>query len=161
MLKVSFKTSNPRTVQRYNDKVTIVTLVGFMKIPNFLWEYLPSSIFQWLNTLDNPEVHINVSSNGFTIVSKGKAIRADEDEDNPILAKRIAEGRAKAKIYSFVLEFACKLCLMYAKLITGKEEMLPEGDIVAPEGSLYEIVDRYHELLYREQTHIKQLISQA
>ena len=34
-----------------------------------------------------------------TIRAKGKAVRSDKDKDNPILAERIAESKAKLKIY--------------------------------------------------------------
>lgn len=161
MLKVSFKNQNSKTVQRYNNKVTVVTLVGCMKIPCYLWECLPISIYKWLDTLNNPEVRVDLSSDGWIITSKGKAIRAVEDEDNPILAERIAEGRAKANIYAFVIAFASKLCLKYTELITGNEDALPEGNSVAPDNSLYAIVDRYNELHERELSHIKDLILQA
>lgn len=158
MWKVSFKDPYSKKVQRFNDKVTVVTLTGFMKIPKDTLDYMPPSIYQWINSLHNPEIETCYTVSGLHIISKGIAKRADDDIDNPIGAERLAESRAKATIYWFVLKLADKYVRYYNKVVTGDEQIYIEESDKYSDNSLYAIMDRYNELYQRELDHMNHLL---
>lgn len=158
MWKVSFKDPHSKRVKRFNDKVTVVTLTGFMKIPKDTLNYMPPSIYQWINSLHNPEIETCYTISGLHIISKGIAKRADDDIDNPIGAERLAESRAKATIYRFVLELADKYVRHYNKIVTGDEVSYIKESTKYSDNSLYVIMDRYNELYQRELDHIDYLL---
>lgn len=99
MIKVSSKEPSYKEVKRFNDKVTIVTLTGRMKLPKGLEHAMPYKFMDWIFVHTNPEINYEYGGN-MTIRAKGKAVRSDKDKDNPILAERIAESKAKLKIYT-------------------------------------------------------------
>jgi hypothetical protein len=47
MLKVSFK-EDCQKVQVFNDRATIVTMVGQMTMPNELWAIFPDKVANWM-----------------------------------------------------------------------------------------------------------------
>lgn len=159
MIKVSFKEPSYKEVKRFNDKVTIVTLTGRMKLPRSLEHAMPCNFMNWLCLHTNPDITYEYGGN-MTIRAKGKAVRSDKDKDNPILAERIAESKAKLKIYSFMHSFISKYILEYSKLITGYAEPLM-CNVVVTEGSLYDMADRYSEYIATEQKHLSDLIAQS
>lgn len=158
MWKVSFKDPHSKRVQRFNDKVTVVTLTGFMKFPKNMLDYIPLNIYNWINSLHNPEIETNYTAHGIHIISKGIAKRADGDIDNPIGAERLAESRAKANIYWFVLTLADKYVRHYNKIVTGDEETYINESDKYSDNSLYAIIERYNELYERELSHMDNLL---
>lgn len=158
MWKVSFKDPHSKKVQKFNDKVTVVTLTGFMKFPKNMLDNMPLDVHHWINSLHNPVIETNYTTHGIHIISKGIAKRADEDTDNPIGAERLAESRAKAAIYWFVFVLADKYIRYYNKIVTGDEEIYIEEGTKYSEDSLYAIINRYNELYQRELIHIQDLL---
>ena len=50
MIKVSFKEPSYKKVERFNNKVTIVTLTGKTKLPKKLVHAMPMGFYDWLFT---------------------------------------------------------------------------------------------------------------
>lgn len=93
-------TFTDKKVQKPNDRVTLVTLTG--KIPvdiQFLSEM--SKFDNWLNKQRQVEIYEILCPTALGFQVTGKAVRAENDTDNPVLAQRIAEARAKKKLYRF------------------------------------------------------------
>lgn len=160
MIKVSFKKSSYKKVERFNDKVTIVTLTGIMHLPENLESVMPKGFMNWLYNHTNPTIVYTGYKGNMTITAKGKAIRSDKDKDNPVLAERIAESKAKLKIYSFIHSFISKYILEYNKLMTGKNDlMMHEGEVT--DDSLFGMADKYQYFITTEKEHLESLISQS
>lgn len=152
-MKVSFDKNNYKKVERFNDKVTVVTLEGVVLYPI----EMHSALFK------NPDIeawvanHTNPKMNTWTgrIIAKGKAMRAEGDADDPILAERIAECRAKIAIYKFIATLINKCIDFYVSILIGKGY-----GIIVPKmckGSLCGDFEKYHELWEKEQKHLLEL----
>lgn len=148
-MKVSFK-DGYKTVER-THKVTKVTLRGIMDIPSE-WK-IPLPIWEWVESHIKPR--ISMTHYTWYIIAKGKAKRRDEDKDNPVLAERIAECRAKMAIYKFVTEFLEKLVHYYAGVLIGKDNEFEPKEIA--KNSLCYLQDKYHGLWDREYRHLIEL----
>jgi len=159
MIKVSFKEPSYKKTERFNDKVTIVTLTGKTKLPKKLVHAMPMGFYDWLFKHTNPVIEYGYEGD-ITITAKGKTVRSDRDKDNPVLAERIAESKAKLKIYIFIHSFISKYVLEYNKLITGNNGlMMHEGDVT--DDSLFGMADKYQYFITTEKEHLESLISQS
>ena len=102
MFKVSFK-DDFMNVSTFRKKVTVVTLKGTCALPSW-FDHIPYEISNWMWSHPSVDVHdtwLNGKQNLF-IETTGKAICADNDTFNNKLGKRIAESRAKYRIYKFM-----------------------------------------------------------
>lgn len=150
MYKVSF-VDDFKKVERFNNKVTKVILVGTIKDVHNEPD-IPQPIFNWM--VDNIGSFID------TISMTGTAVRNDKDKDNPVLGERLAEARAKLKIYKFMKTFCHKMLEYYALKLYGTKasnntiviKVNPERD------SLFKAYMKYDKLVDVENTHIKQLL---
>ena len=152
MYKVSF-TDDFKKVERFSNKVTKVTLEGFI---NDVYDEnsisIPTPIFAWM--VDNIGQHINI------IKMTGTAVRNDKDKDDPVLGERLAEARAKLKIYKFMRTFCHKMLEYYTLELYGTKasnntiviKVNPEKD------SLFKAYMKYDKLVDVENNHIKQLL---
>ena len=152
MYKVSF-TDDFKKVERFNNKVTKVTLEGFI---NDVYDgnsiSIPTPIFAWM--VDNIGQHVNI------IKMTGTAVRNDKDKDDPVLGERLAEARAKLKIYKLMKTFCHKMLEYYTLKLYGTKasnntiviKVNPEKD------SLFKAYMKYDRLIDVENTHIKQLL---
>lgn len=153
MYKVSF-TDDFKKVERFNNKVTKVTLKGSINdlfTPNSL--DVPRPIIDWMIDSWGDTVTIEVS---------GIAVRNDKDKDDPVLGERLAEARAKLKIYKLMKTFCYKMLEYYAQELYGiktdntitvkASEQESYGD------SLSKAYKKYDRLIDVENTHIKQLL---
>lgn len=150
MYKVSF-TDDFKKVERFNNKVTKVTLEGFI---NDVYDEnsIPTPIFAWM--VDNIGQHVSI------IKMTGTAVRNDKDKDDPVLGERLAEARAKLKIYKFMRTFCHKMLEYYTLKLYGTKasnntiviKVNPEKD------SLFKAYMKYDRLIDVENTHIKQLL---
>lgn len=150
-LKCTFK---DKKVQHINDKVTIVTLKGYVPISPELMRIIPLKVHQWMDSLSS--VDVSDSCFGLYISTKGKAVRAEEDENNPVLAERVAEARAKMRIYSFLERLCGNICSYYKQLLdigcySKKGRIVPNTDLK----TLY---FHYGTLKDREKRHINELL---
>lgn len=159
MIKVSFKDFDSKVVKRFNDKVTIVTLTGKTQLPSNLVQAMPIGFFDWLDLHSNPEIKYMFGAD-MTIIAKGKAVRSNKDKDNPLLAERIAESKAKLKIYTFIHALISKYILEYSKLITGYDEPLM-SNVKDTDESLYGMADTYMRYITTEEKHLEDLIAQS
>ena len=102
MWKVSFKDPSFKKVKRFNNRATVVTLKGDMKIPLEVMTSMPKEVCDWVVKKSNPKVKVYHWQGIINITAKGKAVRSKDDKGDPVLAERIAECRAKIAIYKFV-----------------------------------------------------------
>ena len=80
MWKVSFKDPMYKKVQKFNDRVTGVTLKGDMQIPIEVITSMPKEVCNWMMNKINPKVQVYHWKGIISITSTGKAVRS-EDED--------------------------------------------------------------------------------
>ena len=154
MYKVSF-TDNFKKVERFNNKVTKVTLSGVIRNIYDGELIIPPSISSWM--ADNMGRVIDI------IEVTGTAVRNNKDKDNPVLGERLAEARAKLKIYKFMKTFCNKMLKYYKFKLYGTKA---NNDVIiktGPEGlsnndSLLKAYMKYNKLVDVENTHIKQLL---
>lgn len=162
MFKVSFKSSKDssfRRVEKFNDKVTIVTLKGELKLPGW-WHGLPLNL---KNSFSKNNVDIKTSlplGSIIYITAKGKAKRCDEDTDNPKLAEKIAEVRALIKIYELLEKATSKIVTHYFKRLYGDTTIRKIG-YKNNSDSVYEVHQKYKALLIKESHYLGNLLKEA
>lgn len=154
MYKVSFK-DDFKKVERFNNKVTKVTLKGTIKNAWALDDLnIPQSIYDWMR--DNNCKDLD------TLEVSGIAIRSDNDKDDPVLSERLAEARAKLKIYKFMKTFCHKMLKYYALklygITTNSAITLRAIDQESYDDSLQKAYEKYSKLVDVENNHIKQLL---
>lgn len=159
MIKVSFNNDSYKKIERFNDKVTIVTLKGVVELPDCLVYAMPMGIVDWLKLYPGLKIIYN-GIGRITIISKGKTIRHDKDKDNPVLAERIAESKAKIKIYGFIINFISKYTIAYDKILTGHKGSLMSKHKETPD-SLYGLLFEYDGFFDKEKSHLRELIEQS
>ena len=152
MYKVSF-IDDFKKVERFGNKVTKVTLKGTIENIYALDDLnIPQPIYDWIR--DNYRIDLN------TIEVLGIAVRSDNDKDDPVLGERLAEARAKLKIYKFMRTFCHKMLEYYTLKLYGTKasnntiviKVNPEKD------SLFKAYMKYDKLVDVENNHIKQLL---
>ena len=155
MWKVSFKDSKYKKVQKFNDRVTVVTLKGDMKIPLEVMTSMPKEVYNWMMNKINPKVQVYHWQGIISITATGKAVRSEDDKDDPVLAERIAECRAKITIYKFVTRLIEKYNKYYIKLIIGKYGTTrPDYN---QKDTLHSIHGKYSTLCGKELKHLEKL----
>lgn len=154
MYKVSF-TDDFKKVERFNNKVTKVTLKGTIKNAWALDDLnIPQSIYDWMR--DNNCKDLD------TLEVSGIAIRSDKDKDDPVLGERLAEARAKLKIYKFMKTLCYKMLKYYALKLyginTNSAITVRAINQESYDDSLQKAYEKYNRLVDVENTHIKQLL---
>lgn len=113
-----------RKVHRYNDKCTEVILTGDIKnLPPD--HYMP---YDWMKK--QSKVKAEYSYLGLRFKVSGKAIRSDEDVDDPVLAERLAEGRAKRELYFFLAKLSVLIKSKMHKEIHKMEDAFEKYDFL-------------------------------
>lgn len=154
MYKVSF-TDDFKKVERFNNKVTKVTLKGTIKNAWALDDLnIPQSIYDWMR--DNNCKDLD------TLEVSGIAIRSDKDKDDPVLGERLAEARAKLKIYKFMKTLCYKMLKYYTLKLyginTNSAITVRAINQESYDDSLQKAYEKYNRLVDVENTHIKQLL---
>ena len=158
MWKVSFKDPKYKKVQKFNDRVTVVTLKGDMQIPIEVITSTPKEVCDWMMNKINPKVQVYHWQGIISITATGKAVKSEDDKDNPVLAERIAECRAKIAIFGFIAQFTQKY-LNYCKvLMVGKNGFIATRDV--QKESIYGINERYCILWMKELKHLEKLLKE-
>ena len=164
MFKVSFRDFDgpSKKVQTFNDRVTIVTLKGRMALPNW-WYNIPSDILDWVRRHPSIDAWESLANNELVIVVQGKTIRAEEDEDNPVIAERIAESRAKIRLYKFLEKLCEKLMKYYYGIMYGNAEfdVIRESHSEEPKDCIYLACKKYRELWIKEFHHLGKLLEES
>lgn len=162
MLKVSFKEDKPipsRVVERFNDKVTVVTLHGKIELPTWWWR-LPFGLQQSLQK-HNKNITTSIPlGDCIYITVKGKAKRDDEDADNPELAEGIAESRAMLKLYKMMEKATDKIATYYFKILYGDAD-IHNIFYNRNDDSIYAAHQKYQALLIKESHHLGKLLEDA
>ena len=154
MWKISFN-QKEKKVERFNNKATVVTLTARVEIPEEFISYMPQTIYKWLENQVNFMIGQSYD-NKLLLKANGKVVRDDNDEDNPILAERIAECKAKMKIYNFMTKLTGKYCEFYIKLMSGnKNGMVYTREV--NKGSLHDANIAYCKLWHREKEQLQYL----
>lgn len=159
MWKVSFKNLMYKKVQKFNDRVTVVTLKGDLRIPMEVMNSMPKKMRDWMVDKINPRVKIYHWQGIINVIATGKAIRSKEDKDDPVLAERIAECRAKIKLYKFIYTLLINYTEYYATLLKGKEwsfENTPVNDSTC----IAYIYNKYTRLYINEKKHLEELLKE-
>ena len=159
MLKVSFK-DGFKKVQRFNERATVVTLKGEVVVP--YWELFPNKIQEWMFQEQNT-VEAEDTISRLKIKAVGKSVRAEEDADNPVLAERIAEARAKLKIYNFMYRLCNKLLKHSFSQMYGNAEIsnITESHSEPPKDCMWLATRKYMGLMIKESHHLGQLLEEA
>lgn len=158
MLKVSFK-DNFKKVQTFNETATVVTLTGRVKIPLW-WRLIPASIEAW--AWNHPSVDFEDNYQELIIKVSGKSICSEHDTFDPVLGERIAESRAKIRLYKFMHTLCTKILLNYYGLIYGVPENASAIHTVVisdSHGGLQEECKKYAALWVKESQHLGKLLS--
>lgn len=163
MSKIRFK-GNYKKVERFgeDDKVTLVTLTGRLLI--YYYEQckkghnmgLPWFIGRWASTHKGVEVIEDYSSGEYIITAIGKTIRHDSDKDSPVYAERIAEAKAKIKIYKFAKTYYKMLLECYLDHAFGGEPI--KINVNPKRHSLMQYYLKYCMLYDKEVTHLNCLL---
>ena len=164
MFKVSFK-EDYKKVQTFNDKATLVTLTGELKMPREIWNVFPESITRWIWEHQGVDVRWKNSTKRqeeLTIEIVGKSICADGDAFNQEIGQRIAESRAKIKLFRFMLTLCKKLMKYYYSFMYGNAELnyFVESHIEKPKDGLYLTYTKYTELYFNEFAHLNNLLEE-
>ena len=163
MFKVSFiDYDGPcKKVQTFNDKVTVVTLKGRMALPDW-WYNIPSDILDWVRRHPSVDAWESLANNELVIVVQGKTVRAEEDEDNPVLAERIAESKAKIKLYKFLRKLCDKLFRYYHNIVYGNLKVTYQSSCAGIfTDYLLKASIKYIDLWIRELEHLDKLLGKS
>lgn len=157
MWKVSFKDPSSKKVKRFNNRATVVTLKGDMKIPLEVMTSMPKEVCDWIVKKSNPKVKVYHWQGIINVTATGKAVRSKDGKDDLVLAERIAECRAKIAIYKFVTHLIEKYNKYYIKLIIGKYGTT-RPDYNQKE-TLHSIHGKYSALWGKELKHLEELFN--
>lgn len=139
-------TFTDKKVQRPNEKATLVTLTGYIPVSiDFLSEISKTpKLSKWLNSQKQVEIHELLFPARLRFQVVGKAIKAEKDEDNPKLGERIAEARAKNKLYRFCMKLLFAMYREYGRTLS----------------SLFHFAMTYQSRHYKENKHLNELLEQ-
>ncbi len=158
MMKVSFK-GDYKDVLTFQDKVTVVTLTGKVVIE---LEHIPHHIWTW--ALEHPSVDISVTYNkgneNWILKTSGKSKCHSGDTPNDVIGERIAESRAKIRLYRFMYTLTSKLLQHYFITMYGNREvdMVRESHTEPPKDCVWLACRKYKSLLIRESHHLGELM---
>jgi hypothetical protein len=159
MWKVSFKDPMYKKVQKFNDRATVVTLKGDLKIPMEVMHSMPKKMWDWMTDKINPRVKVYHWQGIISVTVTGKAIRSEKDKDDPVLAERIAECRAKIKLYKFIYTLLMNYTEYYATLLKGKEWSF-ENTPVNDANCIAYVYNKYTRLYLNEKKHLAELLKE-
>lgn len=159
MWKVSFKDPMYKKVQKFNDRVTVVTLKGDLRIPMEVMNSIPKEVCDWMAKKSNPKVKVYRWQGIINVTATGKAVRSEGDKNNPVLAERIAECRAKIKLYNFVHNILVRYTDYYATLLKGKNWLF-EYTPIDDNNCIAYIYNKYNRLCFNEEKHLEELLKE-
>lgn len=166
MIKVSFK-GDFMKVKTFNDKCVVVTMVGRMTMPAELWQMFPNEVANWIwshPSIDASWGDCTKQYEEFRLEFSGKAVCHDEDSFDEKTGKRIAESRAKIRLYKFIHTLLYKLYISYFGVTFGDRYALCNIDKTADynkSGGIFEEMGKYKALFIRESHHLGELLKEA
>jgi hypothetical protein len=151
MLKVRFLEKN---VKRFNNgKITTVQLRGGIN-----WPYGADNHLFWLWMKNYIKHNQNITTDGYTVIVKGKAACSDEDTIDNVLGERIAEARAKITLYKFMKNLCKQVYTYYKNLLCGQSVIKIEID-KENKDSLCNSHLKYCALVGKEEQHLNDLLN--
>ena len=160
MLKVSFK-DNFKKVETFNNKAMVVTLTGECITPSW-FNNVPRKIWDWARWHPSVEISEGYSNQNLVMIMEvsGKSVCADCDTFDAKMGERIAECRAKIRLYKFMQTLTKMLCEYYHGLVFGNDVAINDIDIYAGD-CLLDTNLRYTELLQHERHHLNELLQKT
>jgi hypothetical protein len=161
MLKVSFK-DDFKKVQTFNEKATVVNLTGTVKFPNELFRLIPLDLDEWI--FHHPAVEVVDSVvRGWTLKVSGTSKCSEGDVFDAVIGERLAEARAKLKIYRFMYTLCSKLLHYYFGMMYGNAEIdrVTESHSEPPKDCIWMTYKKYKSLMIKESHHLGQLLSET
>lgn len=157
LFKISFKDTpkkSAKTVVVANRNVHVL-LIGFVKLPKF-WKYVPDEIINWITSNSGGDIagEEDTNANVFNLSVSGHAKCHEDDKFDYEFGVRLAEARAKYRIYRFFYHIAVKLYNYYDEILYGFPGVVDcgSGDCIASE------VLKYEKMCIREAKHIEKLL---
>lgn len=154
MIKLSFKGEDSKKVEHFNNKVTIVTvkatIIGF---GGYDVNY-SDEVRDW--AILHPVITTGFKSGMMTIQAEGKAKCSEEDEFDPVKGERIAEARAKLRLYRFMMTLLYKLMEFHSKKAFGRDSNILR--IVHTGTGFYAGARKFESLFSHERKHLNKLL---
>lgn len=148
MLKLSFSSkklqAKPIKTQVFNNTVTKVTFYG--TLINGTGICMPAAIKEFIDTYKG--VDYICSGDDYIIVATGISKRNKDDIYNSTIGYRIAESRAKIKLYKFMYNLSKKFLKVISPMVSGHSRY----------GGIPDDVIKYKEFLSKEKKHLSDLI---
>nr|DAW35385.1 MAG TPA: hypothetical protein [Caudoviricetes sp.] len=158
MIKLSFDkklTGDPIKTQVLNNTVTKVTITGVI-IEN-LGIYTPMMVENFIEKY--PGVKAYYSGGAYVITATGVSKKILGDAYNKVLGYRIAESRAKIKLYRFMLNLCKKYMKVVSPILFGTFDI--SFDYEYKVDSVPRDITKYQKLLDTEMKHLNNLIHGA
>lgn len=154
MIKLSFKGEDSKKVEHFNKKVTVVTLKPVIVGLNFFDISLDSKALDFIHS--HPNIEMTGTKMGLALKVQGKATCNEEDEFDPVWGERIAEARAKIRLYKFMTTLLYKLMRYHSNMAFGAGSKVL-GAILG-ETSFYARARKFEELVRSERKHLNKLL---
>lgn len=153
MFKVSFNKDNYKKVKTFNNKVVTVTIEG--KVEENM-DIIPFIIRSWAEQ-EYTGVDVEFDYRKIVIVATGTAKCSSDDVFNVVIGERIAESKAKIKLYRFMKNFCDEMVHYYAVILSGTDY---DRD-TASKDSLLGAYSKYCALEQKELEHLNKLIKDS
>ena len=161
MFKVSFK-DDCMKVQTFNDRATIVTMVGQMSFPTELWSVFPNKITNWMwhhPSVDASWGTCTKENEVIRLEFSGKSVCSNDDIFSAETGRRIAESRAKIRLYRFMFNLCGQLATHYTALLYGHCVTKAGADVI--NDGIIKDLKKYQELCIKESHHLGKLLEEA
>lgn len=160
MFKVSYK--DFMKVQTFNDRATIVTMVGKLSMPDEVWDGMPNKIADWMWHHPSIDVQWGTGTKDvqeFRVEFSGKSTCSNDDTFNAETDRRIAESRAKVRLYRFMANLCNQLATHYIALLYGHGVKSTGADAI--NDGIIKDLKKYQELCIKESYHLGKLLEEA
>lgn len=163
MLKIRFKNSSgcpAKKVQVFNNKVTVVTLTGYLKVDSWIYNY---TIWDWASHHPSVDVSNDIARMNFILKVSGKSTCTEGDKFSPVYGERIVEARAKIKLYKFMCRLLSKAMGYHRDLLFGNCEIsnVTYSHSKPPKPCLYTNYKKYLNLWEKECEHLNNLLNMS
>lgn len=151
MYKLTFKDQpkQPYKIVEHYGNTTKVTLTGFLNIKEY--DNIPFAV-KYEDTIFAGKI-VERGIHGIFITTTAKTKCAEGDKYDEVLGERIAESKAKMKLYKAMLVLLKKTWNYYFKIMLGK------GTIeVHMDGGIYKALLKYEKLVDTELDHLEKLM---
>ena len=165
MFKVSFD-KDSKKVQTFNNRATVVTITGEMSFSSEVWDIFPNKIANWMWQHPTIDAFWGNCTKGTEVINlkvSAKSVCAEGDTFEENIGKRIAESKAKVKLYKFVHNLCEMLMKYYYGIMYGNAEfdIIRESHTEEPKDCLYLTCKKYRELWIKESYHLGKLLTEA